>query len=113
MADRIERMPATAGQLELFPELPEAEEARPRGRRRRFAAASVQPAAVPMTTFDRVHTAMLLQASGRTNRLRNLLAAEQQRGPDFFRLSQSLIPLYPEGHEERRLLEAMLLAMPR
>ena len=66
-----------------------------------------------MTTLDRVHAAMLLQASGRTNGLRNLLAAEQQRGPDFFRLAQSLIPLYPEGHEERRLLEAMLLAAPR
>jgi hypothetical protein len=54
---------------------------------------------------------MLLQAGGRTNGLRNLLAAEQQRGPDFFRLSQSLI--LPRGHEERRLLEAMPLAMPR
>jgi putative DNA methylase len=113
LADRIERMPAAAGQLELFPELHEAEEARPRGRRRRFSAPVAHLVVVQATTLDRVHTAMLLQAAGRTNGLRNLLAAEQQRGPDFFRLSQSLIPLYPEGHEERRLLEAIILAMPR
>jgi putative DNA methylase len=112
-ADRIERTPAAAGQLELFPELHEAEEARPRGRRRRFAVAGAHSVVNQATTLDRVHTAMLLQAGGRTNGLRNLLAAEQQRGPDFFRLSQCLIPLYPEGHEERRLLEAMLLAAPR
>jgi len=112
-ADRIERTPPAARQLELFPELREAEETRPRGRRRRFSAPAAHSVVVQATTLDRVHTAMLLQASGRTTGLRNLLAAEQQRGPDFFRLSQSLIPLYPEGHEERRLLEAMLLAMPR
>jgi adenine-specific DNA methylase len=113
LADRIERMPAAAGQLELFPELHEAEEARPRGRRSRFAAATAHSVVTQATTLDRVHTAMLLQASGRTNGLRNLLAAEQERGPDFLRLSQCLIPLYPEGHEERRLLEAMMLAAPR
>jgi putative DNA methylase len=113
LADRIERMPAAAGQLELFPELHEAEEARPRGRRTRFAAAAAQSVVTQATTLDRVHTAMLLQGNGRANALRNLLSAEQQRGPDLFRLSQSLVPLYPEGHEERRLLEAMLLAAPR
>jgi hypothetical protein len=113
LADRIERTPAAAGQLELFPELQDAEEARPRGRRRRFAVAAAHSPAAQATTLDRVHTAMLLQASGRTNGLRNLLAAEQQRGPDFFRLSNALIPLYPQGCEERRLLEAMLLAVPR
>lgn len=113
LADRIERTPAAAGQLELFPELHEADEALPRGSRRHFAAAPAHSVVVQATTLDRVHCAMLLQASGRTNGLQNLLAAEQQRGPDFSRLSQSLIPLYPEGHEERRLLEAMMLAAPR
>jgi len=56
---------------------------------------------------------MLLQSSGRTNALRALLAAEQERGPDFVRLSNALSALYPQGSEEKRLLDAMLLALPR
>jgi hypothetical protein len=112
LADRIERAPAAAAQLELFPQAREEPAPQPRGRRRRFAGAA---AAVPVqaTTLDRVHAAMLLQASGRTNGLRALLAAEQERGPDFGRLANALVALYPQGCEERRLLEAMLLAMPR
>jgi hypothetical protein len=65
------------------------------------------------TTLDRVHAAMLLQAGGRTNALRALLKAEQERGPDFLRLANSLSALYPKGSEEKRLLDAMLLAVPR
>jgi putative DNA methylase len=65
------------------------------------------------TTLDRVHAAMLLQASGRSQALRNLLAAEQDRGPDFLRLANALSALYPRGSEEKRLLDAMLLAVPR
>jgi len=60
-----------------------------------------------------VHAAMLLQAGGRTNALRALLRAEQERGPDFLRLANALSALYPKGSEEKRLLEAMLLAAPR
>jgi hypothetical protein len=66
-----------------------------------------------MTTLDRVHIAMLLQAGGRTNALRTLLAAEQERGTDFLRLANALSALYPKISEEKRLLDAMLLAMPR
>jgi putative DNA methylase len=65
------------------------------------------------TTLDRVHAAMLLQASGQTNALRALLKAEQERGPDFIRLANALSALYPKDSEEKRLLDAMLLAMPR
>ena len=65
------------------------------------------------TTLDRVHAAMLLQASGRTEALRNLIRAEQDRGPDFLRLSNALSALYPRGSEEKRLLDGMLLAAPR
>jgi len=36
-----------------------------------------------MTTLDRVHIAMLLQASGKSNALRTMLKAERERGPDF------------------------------
>jgi hypothetical protein len=65
------------------------------------------------TTLDRVHAAMLLQASGHTNALRALLHAEQDRGPDFLRLANALSALYPTGSEEKRLLDAMLLIIPR
>jgi hypothetical protein len=65
------------------------------------------------TTLDRVHAAMLLQARGQTNALRALLKAEQERGLAFLRLANALSALYPTGSEERRLLDAMLLAVPR
>ena len=70
-------------------------------------------AAREATTLDRVHAAMLLQSGGRTNALRALLNTEQERGPDFLRLANALVALYPKGSEEKRLLEAMLLAAPR
>lgn len=65
------------------------------------------------TTLDRVHVAMLLQAAGRANALRALLKSEQDRGSDFLRLANALSALYPKGSEEKRLLDAMLLAVPR
>jgi len=39
-----------------------------------------------------------------------LLQAEQERGPDFVRLANALSALYPRGSDEKRLLDAMLLA---
>ncbi len=65
------------------------------------------------TTLDRVHIAMLLQASGKSNALRTMLKAEQDRGPDFLRLANALSALYPRDSEEKRLLDAMLLAVPK
>jgi len=101
----------------LFPEMeatPKVRGARGRGRR---ATADVSDeslaAAREATTLDRVHAAMLLQSSGRTNALRALLKAEQDRGPEFERLANALSALYPNGSEEERLLDAMLLAVPR
>lgn len=35
------------------------------------------------------------------------------RGPSFLSLANALSALYPKGSEEKRLLDAMLLAMPR
>lgn len=64
-------------------------------------------------TINGVHAAMLLQAGGRTNALRALLKDEQERGPDFLLLANALSALYPKESEEKRLLDAMLLAMPR
>ena len=65
------------------------------------------------TTLDRVHAAMLLQAAGKTNALRALIKQEVDRGSEFLRLANSLSALFPTGIEEKRLLDAMLLAVPR
>jgi len=65
------------------------------------------------TTLDRVHIAMLLQAAGKSNALRTMLKAESERGQDFLRLANALSALYPRDSEEKRLVDAMLLAMPK
>jgi hypothetical protein len=65
------------------------------------------------TTLDHVHIAMLLQKSGKSNALRTLLKSEIDRGPDFLRLANALSALYPKESEEKRLLDAMILATPR
>jgi len=56
---------------------------------------------------------MLLQSSGRANALRALLKSEQDRGPEFLRLANALSALYPKGGEEKRLIDALILAVPR
>ena len=88
-----------------------------RGKSRKTKKQSAEKAEPPtpqqVTTLDRVHAAMLLQSSGQTNGLRALLREEQQRGPDFVRLANALSALYPKDSEEKRLLDAMLLAVPR
>jgi putative DNA methylase len=65
------------------------------------------------TTLDRIHAGMLLQASGQAAGLRALLEAETRRGPGFLRLANALSALYPKDSEEKRLIDAMLLAAPR
>ncbi len=65
------------------------------------------------TTLDRVHAAMLLQAGGQANALRALISAEQEKGPHFLRLANALSALYPKDSEEKRLLDALILAVPR
>jgi hypothetical protein len=90
--------------------------ARGRGSKGAKRAATVVPEApVPqqVTTLDRLHAAMLLQRGGQTNGLRAMLREETQRGPDFLRLANALSRLYPKDSEEKRLLDAMLLAVPR
>ena len=114
IADQLESDVASAHQMSLFPDSPPT--VRGRSRRRRNAqpvSARELHTAPGATTLDRVHAAMLLQASGRTQALRNLLQAEQERGPDFLRLANALSALYPRGSQEKRLLDAMLLAAPR
>ncbi|MBC7221131.1 DUF1156 domain-containing protein, partial [Candidatus Bipolaricaulota bacterium] len=101
-------------QLPLFAEEPEEPTPRRTRRRREVAAGAGEPAAEQeRTTLDRVHMAMLLQAAGRSQALRSLLKAEVERGPEFLRLANALSALYPKDSEEKRLLDAMLLAVPR
>ena len=115
-----------AAQLEMSPTIdtlqqslfPEYEVERPKkskrkGRKKTTVDVSgdsfdAQPEA---TTLDRLHAAMILQASGRTNALRTFLKEEIDRNPDFLRLANALSALYPRGSEEKRLLDAMLLAV--
>jgi adenine-specific DNA methylase len=117
MADRIEDRQRGPVQMKLFldegAEPPEIK-GRTRGRK---AKGDVSDEALKArheaTTLDKVHAAMLLQDSGRTNALRALIEAEQQRGPEFMRLANALSALYPAKSEEKRLLDAMILSAPR
>lgn len=112
-AEWIKSEPEAGIQLVLFPE----RELAPRIRGRRKIA--VDPTSLEdvsreeVTTLDRIHAAMLLQAGGQTSVLRGLIKSEVERGPDFLRLANALSALYPRGSEEKRLLDAMLLAVPR
>ncbi len=108
----LEREPGGNIQYALFPDLDAAPRKRARGRKAVIGGDAELPAP-EATTLDRVHAAMLWQASGRSEALRNLLKAEQERGPDFLRLANALSALYPATSEEKRLLDAMLLAAPR
>ena len=117
-ADWIEHDPARNIQPVLFPEMEEDHAPKIRGRRGKRKV-NIDASDIDLdrqreaTTLDRVHAAMLLQAGGQTNALRELIKAEQQRGPDFLRLANALSALYPKASEEKRLLDAMLLAVPR
>jgi hypothetical protein len=113
VAERLEREPASTFQLTLFPDRTEAA---PRVKGKKKAKKGTDKdlrTNQEATTLDRVHAAMLLQASGRTNGLRALLRAELDRGPDFLRLANALSALYPKDSEEKRLLDAMLLTVPK
>jgi len=115
-AFELEREPKIDPQLLLFPEIrKEIPKVRGRGgkRSRSMARAAELTTDLEATTLDRVHATMLLQAGGMTNALRALIKAEQERGTDFLRLANALSALYPKDSEEKRLLDAMLLAVPR
>ncbi len=119
-AERFERSPHGNIQMSLFQQkeetLPPDIKGRDRKGTKKTSLALSEEAAKKhkgATTLDRVHASMLLQSSGQTNALRALLKAEQDRGPDFLRLANSLSALYPKGSDEKRLLDAMLLAVPR
>lgn len=107
--------PAPGGQMMLpgFEEYSRQNRVKTRGRGQKVTIDDSSKIGAAATTLDRVHAAMLLQAAGQANALRELIRAEQQRGPDFLRLANALSALYPKESEEKRLLDAMLLAVPR
>jgi hypothetical protein len=121
VATRLEQESAVGNnplQGMLFPEFETTNRARTRGRAHGTigdveVSDESLAGAREATILDRVHASMLLQAGGRTNALRALLKAEQERSPDFLRLSNALSALYPRGSDEKRLIDAMLLAVPR
>ncbi len=115
VAEWMERDPSGNVQQVLFPEAESAPgKKRTRGRGGKALVAGDAELRMPdATTLDRVHAAMLFQASGHSQALRRLLKAEQERGSDFFRFANALSALYPSPSEEKRLLDAMLLAVPR
>ena len=113
-ADWIESDPNVSLQPTLFPELDAVPKTRNRPRGKKTLLDGNTELQTPdATALDRVHAAMLLQASGHANALRALIGAEQDCGPEFLRLANALSALYPAASEEKRLLDAMLLAAPR
>jgi adenine-specific DNA methylase len=114
IAHKLERF-ADKAQMILFP----GEQATPapvkiQGKKQRAGRLQeVEENRREATTLDRVHAAMLLQASGQPAALKALIEAEQKRSPDFIRLANALSALYPKASEEKRLLDAMLLAVTR
>ena len=114
VADWIEADPDVALQQTLFPETDTVPELVIRKRRKKIILdGDVASRFLNATTLDRVHVAMLLQASGYASALRALIGAEQDRGTEFLTLADALSALYPRGSQEKRLLDAMLLAIPR
>ena len=112
-ADSIANDPQANPQQTLFPEMDAAPSTGGRSRKKTGVRADAELRTTDATTLDRVHAAMLFQASGHAGALRKWITDEQERGPDFLRLANALSALYPRGSEEKRLLDAMLLAVPR
>ena len=115
VASAVEKDPLGGLQQSLFPELDGQPLLAPRrGRVRvRESPEAYGNATNGGTVLDHVHAAMLFQLGGHTTALRALIKGEQERGPDFMRLANALSALYPRGSQEKRLLDAMLLAAPK
>lgn len=113
IADWIENDPSTGLQIALFPELDTMPKTKTRRQDRKALLDGDTELQANTTTLDRVHAAMLLQSNGHANALRILIGAEKERGPEFLQLANALSALYPRNSQEKRLLDAMLLAVPR
>jgi putative DNA methylase len=88
-------------QMTLFAELEEAAEAQGWG--------EVGAPRAGSTSLDRVHQAMLLFASGRSEALKRFLVEEGVgKQTQFWKLAQSFSALYPSGSEEKRWVDGVL-----
>ncbi|MCY4232375.1 MAG: DUF1156 domain-containing protein [Bacteroidetes bacterium] len=113
VAEWIESDIAETNQTSLFPEMtPESTSSKSRTSKS-FVGKDFEFESEDATVLDRVHAAMLFQAGGQSGALRTLIASELSRGPEFLHLANALSALYPIGSQEKRLLDAMLLAVPR
>jgi adenine-specific DNA methylase len=63
------------------------------------------------TALERIHRAMLLFGLGRSTLLRQVLEKELRQSKRFERLALALNALYPDGSDERRMLEGVQAAM--
>jgi adenine-specific DNA methylase len=78
---------------------------------RKGATPAQQQAEATFTTLDRLHRAMLLFTLGRSALLKQVLESEMRQSKRFERLALALNALYPDGSDERRMLEGVQAAM--
>jgi len=99
----VEKRRPAAAQLDLFSILPESTD----GMTQDFNAGETFPAGE--TTLARLHQAMLLFGSGRSEALKRFLV-DSGVGKDgrFWRLAQALSALYPSGSDEKRWVDGVL-----
>jgi putative DNA methylase len=91
-----------ARQISLFDELEEMETDELRGE---MSAAS----RLGKTALDRVHQAMILFGTGRSEALTHFLTDEgAQQGARFWKLAQALSALYPAGSDEKRWVDGVM-----
>lgn len=85
----------------------------PTGRKKggKKAPTTIGSTEIPFTTLDRIHRAMLLFTLGRSVLLRQVLEEDMRQGKEFARLALALNALYPDGCDERRMLEGVQAAM--
>ncbi len=112
-AEWIESDPKGNAQGSLFPELDAESSLGKHHARKSIFEEDIEFQSGSATVLDRVHAAMLLQTSGHANALRTLIDSELSRGPEFLHLANALSALYPRSSQEKRLIDAMLLAVPR
>lgn len=93
------RVQARRGQMSLFAEpAPHDLQGRP----------DAGPMRVGVSTLDRLHQAMILFGSGRSDALQRFLAEGPGSEARFWSLAQSLSALYPRGSDEKRWVDGVL-----
>jgi len=118
VAHAIERSHGRGAQFTLFPDRERVPDAPLKGGKKGYGwgrKATPQALTIPReaTTLESRPCCHAPPAGGQATALRAMLEAETHRSPDFLRLANVLSALYPKESEEKRLLDAMLLTVPR